>query len=291
MDELWLFLIASLVGISCSLVGCFLVLRRLAMMGDAISHTVLFGVVVGFILTSSWSTWLMVLFACLAGIFTTFATEFLTKHAGTPSDASIGVVFTWMFAVAIIILTLLAGDAHIDLDCVLFGELAFQTFDVIELGGREIGPRAFWQLVLVVLFEIILLVVGFRALKTSAFDKALAATLGISVMLWHYVLMTAVSVATVVNLEAVGAILVVAMLVVPANTAYLMAKSVEGMLVISCIISVLSAALGIFLSVIFNASPSAGIAIASGLILLIVLFVQNIKKTKNLASLAEPVLE
>ena len=139
------------------------------------------------------------------------------------------------------------------------------------------------MLLVVTVAELILLLVGFRSLKTSAFDKAMAATIGISVGLWHYVLMSAVSVVTVVNLEAVGAILVVAMLAVPANTAYLLAKSVEGMLVISCIVSVLSAGLGIWLSVVFNASPSAGIAVASGITLVLTIILQKASQSRALS--------
>ena len=284
MDELWLILIATLVGVSCSLVGCFIVLRRLSMLGDAISHTVLFGVVIGVFITGTWSGPVMLFFAALAGVLTSFATEFLTKYGKLSSDASVGVVFTWLFAIAIILLSVYTGDAHIDLECVLFGELAFQPLNTLSLAGVEVGPKAFWSLLAVSLLNSVVLLIGFRSLKTTAFDKALAVTIGVNIGLWHYILMLLVSITTVVNLEAVGAILVVAMLVVPANTAYLISKSVSHMIIGSIVFSVLSAILGIWMANYFNASPSAGVALASGVFFILVLVGKGLRGSllKNL---------
>lgn len=285
-DTLQLILLASLIGISSSLVGVFLVLRRLSMLGDAISHTALFGIVLGFIITASTGGFVMVVSAVLAGLLTTWAIEFLSDKGKLSSDASIGVVFTWLFATAVIIISANVSDAHIDLDCVLFGELAFQVFERFEVGGVDLGLRGVWEQMLLIFGELVFLYVGFRVLKISSFDQAFGVSLGLPSRGWYYALMALVSLVTVVNMESVGAILVVAMLAVPANTAYLMARSVKEMYVLASLVSVASAVLGILMARHFDASPSAGVALASGLILLGVVLGKRLLGGSGSASLS-----
>lgn len=275
MDELWLIILSAMVGVTCSLVGVFLTLRRLSMMGDAISHTVLFGVVIGFILTSTWAAPVMFFFSVLAGVLTAFLSQFLSERSLTSGDSSIGVVFTFLFACSIIILSMNLEGAHIDLECVLFGDLAFQTFNTLELGGVDLGPKAFWSLLLLLVFEVVFLFFSFRALKVTSFDKSLAFTMGFGLTLIHYILMAVVSLVTVVNLELVGAILVVAMLSVPANAAFLFSRSVGGMIAGSVLFSIVSAVIGVWMSYYFDASPASSVALASGLCLMVLVILKK----------------
>ncbi len=283
-DNTWLFLIASLVGISCSQVGCFLVLRRLSMLGDAISHTVLLGIVLAFLITSSLSPVFMIPGAIIAGLATAFLSGAISRAGLISGDAGIGIVFTCFFALGIILLSYFAGDTHIDLDCVLYGELLFSPMDTIEWRGEDIGPRAFWSLLLVVILNSLFIFIGFRSLKFSAFDPIVARTQGVKVKLWHYLLMAAVSITTVVNIESVGAILVVAMLAVPANIALLLSKRLLDMLVLSSLLGVASAIGGITLSERADSSPSASVAIFAGLILLLVIFLKKFFSRAGLAA-------
>jgi manganese/zinc/iron transport system permease protein len=270
-DAVWIVLIASLVGVSCSLVGVFLVLRKLSMLGDAISHSILAGIVLAFLFTGSRAPLVMLIGAGVVGLLTAYITDALHTHGRLQEDASIGVTFTWLFAVGVILIAAYASQVDLDQDCVLYGEIVFAPFDTLFVSGYDVGPRAFWMLAGMTLLNGVFVVVGLRPLKILAFDPVVATSLGISVTAWHYVFMAIVSMTTVASFESVGAVLVVAMLVVPANAAYLISKSLAGMIFWSVSFSVVSALLGYQLAVWFDASVSAAVAVAAGGILLIVL--------------------
>ncbi len=275
-DDVWVILIAILVGLSCSLVGVFLVLRRMSMLGDAISHSVLFGIVMGFLVTGSRDPFIMIVSAALVGLLTAFLTSFLNSQGRLQEDASIGVTFTWLFALGVILISAFAGSVDLDQECVLYGEIAFAAFDRWIFQGVDLGPRSFWLLLLVTSGTGIFVACSFRRLKLLCFDRTLAHSLGISVTFWHYTLMAFVSMVTVAAFDAVGAILVVALLVTPANSAFLLAKSVLGMLLLALGFAVLSALGGYFLAAQVDASISAAIALISGLIFIVVLLGQKV---------------
>jgi manganese/zinc/iron transport system permease protein len=269
-DSLWVMLIGSLVGASCALVGSFLILRRLSMLGDAISHAVLPGIVFAFMMTGSRNIVPMLIGAGALGLVTAFLTDSLHRYGKLQSDASIGVTFTWLFAVGVILISKFAGQVDLDTDCVLYGEIIFAPFDVLIIGGDEYGPRAVWMLGVVTLANLLFVVIGYKQLKVCAFDSELAASLGIKVALWHYLLMGFVSMTTVGAFESVGAILVVAMLVVPPNTAYLLTDRLGIMIGLAVFFGVLSAVLGYWLAYALDASVAGAMAAVSGLLFLLV---------------------
>ncbi len=264
-DEMWIVLTAVFVGLSSSMVGTFLVLRRLSMLGDAISHSVLFGLVLAMLATGTRSPGAMFVGALAVGLLTAFLTNFLNTRARLQEDASIGVTFTWLFALGIIFISLFAGQIDIDQDCVLFGEIAFIPFTPLEVLGVDIGPRGFYLVALTTIINAIVLIVGFQRFSMLAFDPLLAQTIGIKVNVWHYLLMAVISLTTVASFDAVGAILVVALLVIPPNTAYLMARSVREMMILSCLFSTVAAVGGFFLARQVDSSISASIVIVAGL--------------------------
>lgn len=269
-DSLWVMLIGSLVGASCALVGCFLILRRLSMLGDAISHAVLPGIVFAFMLTGSRNIIPMLLGAGALGLITAFLTDSLHRYGKLQSDAAIGVTFTWLFAVGVILISRFAGQVDLDTDCVLYGEIIFAPFDVLVIGDNEYGPRAVWMLGGVTLANLLFVVLGYKQLKVCAFDPELAASLGIKVALWHYLLMGFVSMTTVGAFESVGAILVVAMLVVPPNTAYLLTDRLGIMIGLAVTFGVLSAVLGYWVAYWLDASVAGAMATVSGLLFMAV---------------------
>ncbi len=271
-DSLWVMLIGSLVGASCALVGSFLILRRLSMLGDAISHAVLPGIVFAFMLTGSRNIFPMLIGAGALGLMTAFLTDTLHRYGKLQSDASIGVTFTWLFAVGVILISRFAGQVDLDTDCVLYGEIIFAPLDVLVVGGREWGPRAVWMLGGVTLANLLFVVAGYKQLKVCAFDSQLAASLGIKVSLWHYLLMAAVSMTTVGAFESVGAILVVAMLIVPPNTAYLLTDRLGLMIGLAVLFGVLSAVLGYWAAYWLDASVAGAMATVSGLLFILVAF-------------------
>ncbi len=268
-NDLWIMLIGSLVSAACALVGCFLVLRKQAMMGDAISHSVLPGIVIAFLVTQSRAPIPMLLGAGALGLLTAFATNALERHGRLQADASIGVTFTWLFAVGVILISAFAGHVDLDAECVLYGEIASSPYDIWLIGDTDMGPRAVWMLGAITIANIIFVTLGYKQLKITSFDPEMAAALGINVTLWHYLLMGFVSFTTVGAFESVGAILVVAMLIVPPNTAYLLTDRLSRMLIFSVIIGILSAIGGYWLAWLIDGSIAGAIASVSGMLFLL----------------------
>lgn len=264
-DSLWIILTGVLAAGACALVGCFLVLRRMAMLGDAISHAVLPGIAIAFLLSGSRAPLPMLLGAGALGVLTTFAIETLHRRGRLQQDASIGVTFTWLFALGVILITLYAGQVDLDQECVLYGEIAYVPLDQWVTGaGTVLGPRAVWTLGTLFLLNLTFVVVGYKELKVTAFDPALATSLGISATLWHYLLMGMVSLTTVGAFESVGAILVVAMLVVPASTAYLLTERLSRMLVLAVLLGATSSVGGYLVASWMNGSIAGAIAVVAG---------------------------
>ena len=255
----------ALVAASSGMVGCFLVLRRLALLGDAISHAVLPGIALAFLLTGSRSTLVMVLGAGALGILTTFLVQTM-QRVGIQEDAGIGVSFTALFAVGVVLVSLFAGKVDLDLDCVLYGEIAYTPWDTLVVGGFSLGPQSLWTMGSIFLLNLTVISLLYKQLKICAFDPAMAAAVGINVALIHYVLMGLVSVTTVGAFESVGAILVVAMMIVPAATAYLLTERLSMMLALSVVQGVVSAALGYFLARHYDSSIAAAMTTVSGLL-------------------------
>ncbi|OXM87174.1 metal ABC transporter permease [Paenibacillus rigui] len=270
MNDFWILLTAALVACSCSLLGCFLVLRRMAMIGDAISHSVLPGIVIAFLLSGSRDSFFMMLGASVIGLVTVFLIQ-LFQQSGVQSDASIGVVFTALFSVGVVLVSVFTRQVDLDLDCVLYGEIIRVPWDTITWAGIDIGPKAVWSLGLVLLLSLTVLGLFYKQFKLCSFDPAMAAAVGIPVALFHYLLMGLVSVTTVASFESVGAILVVGMLVVPAATAYLLTERLGVMIVYSMGIGVLSSTGGYYISVWLDASIAGCMITAAGVLFVVAL--------------------
>ncbi|MDG6778361.1 metal ABC transporter permease [Thiomicrorhabdus sp. zzn3] len=279
ISDLWILATASLVAVACSMVGSFLILRRQSLLGDAISHSVLLGIVLAFLATDSRSLPVMLSGAVLIGLTTAWLSDQLHKTGQLQSDASIGIVFTLFFAVGVILISLYAGDIDLDQECVLYGEIAFVPFDTVIWGdlktGIDLGPRAFWMILIVFAAVLASVVVFYQRLQTVTFHPTLAVSLGINVVFWHYFMMTLVSMTTVASFDAVGAILVVALLVIPASTAYLLAKSLKQMLWMAAGFAELAVLIGYALAFWLDSSISASIAVSAGIVLLAVVVQQQ----------------
>lgn len=271
-DGVWIMVIGSLVAAACSTVGCFLVLRRMAMLGDAISHAVLPGIVAAFLFTESRNIAPMLIGAGAMGLLTVWLTDVLSRQGKLQSDAAIGVTFTWLFALGVIMVSRYAGQVDLDLDCVLYGELLFAPFTTMDIGGVSYGPRAAWTMGIAFAANTAFTVLAWKQLKVCSFDPGLAASLGVNVALWHYLLMGFVSVTTVAAFESVGAILVVAMLTVPPNAAYLLTDRLWLMVTLAGVIGVASAVSGYALATALDGSIAAAIAAMSGVFFVLAMF-------------------
>ena len=268
---LWIILTGTLAGASCALVGSFLVLRKMSMLGDAISHAVLPGIVIAFLMTGSRSSIPMLIGAAAFGLLTAFIVETLHRKGRLQQDASIGVTFTWLFAIGVILISRYTGMVDLDQDCVLYGEIAYVSLDTVSLWGLEV-PSTILTLGGVFLVNLLFVVLSYKELKITAFDPSLALSIGISATLWHYVLMGMVSMTTVAAFWSVGAILVVAMLIAPGATAWLLTDKLNRMLLYSLLLSLVSAVGGYYLAVALDGSIAGAMAVVSGILFTLALF-------------------
>ena len=161
-DTFVILLVGCMVASSCALVGTFLVLRKMALLGDAISHSVLPGIAIGFLLTQSRSSLVMVAGAGALGVLTVFLVERLQRSGRLYADASIGVVFPALFAVGVILISRYASMIDLDLDCVLYGEIAYTPWDLVVVAGRTVGPRAVWVTGLTLLLNLVVVSLFFK---------------------------------------------------------------------------------------------------------------------------------
>jgi len=269
-------LIACLVAVACAIPGTFLVLRKMAMISDAISHSILPGVVIGFFITQNLNSPLLILLAAVTGIITVILVEYIQKTGLVKEDTAIGLVFPVLFSIGVIMIAKNANDVHLDIDAVLLGELAFAPFDRLFISGVDVGPKSLWVIGSILLLTILLLLAFFKELKLSTFDKSLAASLGFSPVIIHYGLMSVASVTTVGAFDAVGAILVVALMIAPAAAAYLLTTDLKQMLFLSILFGMLSAISGYWLAHFLDASIAGSITTMLGILFLLVyLFAPN----------------
>ncbi len=263
-------LIASLVAMACAIPGTFLVLRKMAMISDAISHSILPGIVVGFFLTEDLNSPWLILLAALTGLITVFLVEFIQKTGLVKEDTAIGLVFPALFSIGVILIAKNANDVHLDIDAVLLGELAFAPFDRLLLNGADLGPKSLWVIGAILVLTVALLFTFFKELKLSTFDKGLATSLGFSPVIMHYSLMGVASVTTVGAFDAVGAILVVALMIAPAAMAYLLTNDLKKMLLLSVIFGVVSAITGYWIAHWLDASIAGSMTSVLGILFLLV---------------------
>ncbi len=321
-SDTWIVITAALAAMACALPGTYLVLRRQSMVGDALTHTVLPGIVAAFLFahwlkSSGWieshknhathtnafdstSYALMFVGAIVTGILTSLLTEWVQKLGRVESSAAIGVVYTTLFAIGLLMIRIAADSVHIDPDCVLYGNIetvfVFTVPDTLaesSLIYRYLGdiqsvhdiPRPALVSGLCLTVNGILLVLFFKELRISAFDPSLATTLGINSHVMHYALMAVTAATAVASFESVGNILVLAMLIVPPATAYLMTDKLTRLILIALIVAAMSAVLGhvsaltlpplvfgrLGFDTVDDASTSGMMAVASGLLFLLAL--------------------
>lgn len=286
MADFYIILTGILVSTCCGLLGCFLILRKMAMVGDAISHAVLPGIVLAYLVSGSRDNVPMLLGAALLGIITTLLIELFHKRARLPADASIGITFTWLFAIGIILLSAYASQVDIDQDCVLYGEIAYVPLDLwITQNNINLGPISIWIVSSVLLIILVFLKVGYRGLFLTTFNEEFAKALGINVAFWHYSLLGSVSLTTVVSFESVGAILVVAFLIVPPATAYLLTNKLKNMLKLTVLIGIISSIGGYYLAVWINGSIAGAMATVCGFLFFAVFLFQQLKKNKPISKI------
>lgn len=276
MLQLEIVMIAILAAVTCCLPGVFLVLRGVAMMSDAISHAILLGIVVMFFLVHSLTSPWLIIGASLSGIITVVCTEMIIKSKRLKQDAAVGLIFPLFFSVGVILVSQFARNVHLDTDMVLLGELAFAPFNRLVLHGIDCGPSALWVMIVALIINLLFIRLFYKQLLITTFDATLATMTGFSPALFYYLLMIMTSLTTVVTFDAVGAIMVVALMITPPSSAYLLTHKVSDMLFLTVIFAVLSAVLGYIFASWADVSIAGSIASMTGLFFVLALVLRSI---------------
>ena len=259
--------VGALVGVASSLVGTFLVLRGSSLLSDAISHSVLLGIVLVYLVTGDQYSPFFVAGAAAVGLLTVFLTERLARSGRVKADAAIGLVYPFLFAIAVVLINVFARNVHIDTDAVLLGEIGFSWLDTTLIGGVRV-PSTLLTLGVVTLLNTVFVTVFYKELKVTTFDPGLAAALGFSPTLLYYLLLGLTSVTAVTAFDAVGAVLLVAFVIVPPAAAYLLTDTLWKMLVLGAGMAVASSVLGYVTAIWLDVSIGGTMALWTGVFLL-----------------------
>ena len=257
-------ILAVVVAVACALPGTFLVLRRLALVSDAISHSILLGIVLGFFLVGNVNSPLLLVGAALVGLLTVMLVAVLQRTGLVKEDAAIGLVFPALFSIGVILISRYADDVHLDVDAVLLGELAFAPFDRLVFWSWDWGPVSLVVMSVILVINVAAIATFWKELKLSTFDPALAVALGFAPALVQYGLMSMVSLTAVGAFDAVGSILVVALMIAPPATAYLLTDSLPRLLLLASGIGAASALSGYWLAYLLDASIAGAMATMTG---------------------------
>jgi len=260
----WAMATAAVVAAGCAAVGSLLVVRRLSLLGDAISHAVLPGIVVAVLVGGRPGGPLVLLGAVMAALLTVGLTELFHRQAGLADDAGVGVAFTTLFAAGVLLVTVSGSRIDLDPGCILYGILELVPFDTVPVLGVEV-PRAFLSAAVVLLLVSSGLWLSWRWQLFTAFDSDAARAAGVPTTVVTIGLLVGVSLATVAGFEAVGAILVVAMLVVPAAAAELLVQRLSHVLLLAMGMSVTGAVVGYLAAWRFDTSAAGMMAVVLGL--------------------------
>lgn len=282
--DTWIVVIGALAAIACALLGNFLVLRKMSMMGDAISHAVLPGLAIAFLVTGARASSAMFIGAAIVGLLTAVFTQWISRFGKVDEGASMGIVFTSLFALGLLLIVQAADQVDLDPGCVLYGAIELTPLDVVwrpSVFGQVIEvPRAALLLAGVTLLNLVFVIGFFKELRIVAFDPALADTMGIHSNRMHYLLMSLVAVTTVAAFEAVGSIIVIAMLIVPAATAHLLTDRLWSMVLLSTVFAAATAIFGHISALTVpgwfgfeDTSTSGMMAVVAGFLFFVVLFV------------------
>lgn len=268
-DYLWIWVMGLLVSLSCGIVGNFLILRRMALVGDAISHSVLPGLVIAFLITGSLEGPVMIAGAAVAGVLTTVLIEVIHQNSRVKADAALGIVFSALFALGVILITLFAGDVHLDVEHVLYGAIEFIPWEDSLAVGDLFVPYPVIQMLVVSVVVLLLVAVFYKELLVSSFDPVMATSLGMPVRFIHYSLMATLAIVVVSAFSAVGAILVIAMLILPGITASMYSDRLWVLLLASLPLSTVYAIGGLHLALWLGCSTAGAMVVVAFLLFLI----------------------
>lgn len=271
-------LLAVVTALACSLPGVFIVLRRNSMIVEAISHAVLPGIVVGYLLTNDLQSPWLLLGAAFTGLLVVAGSEYLSRLGILSGDAPQGLIFPALFSAGVILISAHIGNVHLDVDTVLVGDLNLAAMEDLEVDGTVLGPKYLAVMLVVFVINAVFVAVNYKQLKLSTLDDEFARSLGLKTGLFNAVFMLLVSLSVTAAFHAAGALLVVGLVVVPAATAYLICTRLSVMIALTLVIAAVGALSGFWMSYVTDTATSAGMAIMYGAIFAAVLAGAHVRR-------------
>lgn len=268
-------LLGIVTALACALPGVFIVLRRSSMIVDGIAHAVLPGIIVGFALTHDLDSPILILGAALAGLLVVLGNEWLADTGLIAGDAPQGLIFPALFAGGIILVSTDLQHVHLDTNAVLIGDLNLAAFPTLLVVGVNIGPEYLYVMLFVLAVNAAFIAVFYNRLELTTFDREFAGVLGIRARLLNTTFMFLVSMTVVAAFKAVGAILVISLIVVPAATAQLISKRLSVMIALTALFAIVGALAGFWIAYFLNAATSAAMAVFYGLLFVAIAFVDR----------------
>lgn len=267
---MWVMLLAMTTALCCALPGVWLVLRRQSMLTDAIGHSVLPGIVIAMVATGTLQSPWSILGAALMGVVVVLATEALEATGLISGDGAQGLIFPAMFSLGVWLMSTRLNQVSISESAILVGDLNLAAFLPLEIGGRLVGPQYLWVMAAVLVIEVAFLALCHNSLKIITFDRELATTMGLPVRRLNHLVMVVTSVTVTAAFNAAGAVLVVALMIVPAAIAQLVSRSLRMMYAVTVLATLCCSAAGFWLAYLLDAATSAGLALFYGLVFLAV---------------------
>lgn len=238
------FFTSVMVGIICGVIGSFIILRGMALMGDAISHAILPGVAISFMLGINYFYG-----AVIIGVLSAILIGLVTQNSRIKSDASIGIIFSAFFALGIILIA--KAQTATDLTQILFGNVL------------SVRPSDMWMTLVIGIIVLVCIILFYKELLITSFDPTMAKVYGLPTKLIHYLIMVLLTLVTVASLQTVGVVLVVALLITPAATAYLLTDRLSKMIFLAAFFGAFSSVCGLYFSFLYNLSSGAVIVLAA----------------------------
>lgn len=269
-------LLAVVTAVACSLLGVFVVLRKGSMLVDAIAHAVLPGIVVGYFFTQNFDSPALIIGSALAGLAVVLGAEWLGRTGLITGDAPQGLIFPALFSIGVILVSTNFANIHLDTHMVLAGDLNLAAYRQLEVGGVAIGPQYLYVMLAVLLVNVVFLTLLYQQLKLTTFDPQFATSLGIRTKLVNTAFMFLVSVTVTAAFNAAGAILVIALMITPPATAYLLSKTLPTMLILTVVIAIIGTLAGFSAAYVLNAATSAMMSVFYGLLFSIAVVVERL---------------
>lgn len=274
-------LLAVVTAVACSLPGVFVVLRKGSMLVDAIAHAVLPGIIVGYFFTQNFDSLLLILGSALSGLVVVLGAEWLSRTGLLAGDAPQGLIFPALFSVGVIMVSTNFANIHLDTHMVLAGDLNLAAYHQLEIGGIAVGPQYLYVMLVMLVVNIVFLTVMYDRLKVTTFDPQFAASLGIRTNMVNTAFMFFVSVTVTAAFNAAGAILVIALMIVPPATAYLLSRDLPAMIGLTVVIAVVGALAGFWVAYALNAATSAAMAVFYGVLFVVALVVERFLRRRR----------